>query len=146
MICNRADSLRTYLTYAGACPFIVCALYFLTDLPLITINVEQILSIYSLIIISFMAGSHWGLHLNMDDKWAIYLSFSSNIMAILLWLSYLMFSFKVLMIIFAASFTALLLIDKQMFYDGLISKRYWLTRRMITLIVVLTLGISGLYA
>ena len=82
-----------YLSYAGALPFVFCALCFIKDIHIFPLlgYVDSILSSYGLVISSFMAGSHWGQHLNLSGKWQIYLPIFSNINAILLWLSFIIF-------------------------------------------------------
>ena len=137
-----------YLSYAGTLPFIFCAFCFIENihtLPLLGYT-DKVLSGYGLVITSFMAGSHWGQHLNLSGKWEISLPALSNINAILLWLAYIIFSFKVLLFVFVVSFLVLLSIDKILFQSNLISHKYFRTRCLVTLIVILSLIISGIYA
>ena len=57
-----------YLTYAGAIPFIffaVCLVSDIQELPFLG-SVKKILSVYGLVISSFLAGAHWGQHLHMN--------------------------------------------------------------------------------
>ena len=140
--------LTTYLTYAGAVPFVMCAFCFLMEVRFIPIvgNVAEILGIYSLVIASFMAGSHWGQHVHLSAKWAFYLQVSSNINAVFIWLAYLLLSFEMLLIVLASSFLVLLLIDRKMFYHHLMTQAYFRTRCIVTLIVETTLIIAGIYA
>ena len=140
--------LYPYLTYAGALPFIFCALCFITDVNVIPVlgNIEKIFSVYGLVIASFIAGAHWGQHLSLKDNWSIYLPVFSNINAGLLWISFLIFPFKILLLILGSSFLILLFIDKNLFQNGLISRNYFHTRCLVTLTVILTITISGVYA
>lgn len=137
-----------YLTYAGSLPFVFCAILLLLNINTIPIlgNVELILSVYSLVIASFMAGSHWGQHLNISNKWRLYLPSFSNINAVILWISFLVFPFQILMYIFMLSFLLLWWIDKKLYNDNIIEKEYFYTRCFITFIVILSLIISGVYA
>ena len=137
-----------YLSYAGALPFVFCALCFIKDIHIFPLlgYVDSILSSYGLVISSFMAGSHWGQHLNLSGKWRIYLPIFSNINTILLWLSFIIFSFKILFFILVISFLAQLLIDHKLYQGGVISYEYFRTRFLVTLIVISSLIISGYYA
>lgn len=137
-----------YLTYAGTLPFILCAICFVFDVKNIPLLGEtyQVLSIYGLVISSFMAGSHWGQHLNFDNnKWKFFLPIFSNMSAILLWIAFLVLPFKVLLVVFAMLFLALLFVDKKLLQSNLISAEYFRVRCLVTKIVVLTLIISGVF-
>ena len=140
--------INQYLPYAGALPFVFCALFFIKDIHILPLlgYTDRILSSYGLIISSFMAGSHWGQHLNLSGKWGICLPVFSNINAVLLWVSFVIFSFKILFFILAISFLALLLIDQKLCQGGVISCEYFRTRFLVTLIVISSLIISGYYA
>lgn len=141
-------NLSVYLTYAGAIPFMVCAICLgLNQQTLLGLgSVETILSVYALIIATFLAGSHWGLHLSVEGKWHTSLALLSNITAVVLWLCFLTFSFQELMIAFIVAFTALLFVDYRLFKSQLISFHYFRTRCFITIIVVSTLIISKAFA
>ena len=91
-----------YLTYAGAIPFVFCAFCLSIDiqqLPLFGL-IETILSAYALVIASFMAGAHWGQHLHVEEPWQRNLPIYSNVIAVLLWLGYLILNFNLLMVMF----------------------------------------------
>ena len=136
------------LTYAGTLPFTFCTLCFIFNiqtLPLLG-QVNQVLGTYSVIISSFIAGSHWGIHLNLSDKWEVYLPIFSNINAIFIWISFIIFPFKVMLLILVFSFLALWLIDQRLFKKDVISRRYFHTRSLVTLTVTINLIISGIYA
>ncbi len=146
-ISNKLYRLKTYFTYAGSLPFVICALLLVVDFNHIPIfgSVEKIISIYGLAISSFVAGSHWGQHLNLKNKWSYYLPISSNVNVILLWLSYLLLSPRVFLIVLIISFFVLLIIDRKMFYEKIITKEYFRTRLIVSLIVNLSLIISNIY-
>lgn len=136
-----------YLTYAGAIPFLFSALYLSLDiqsLPLLG-SIERILSIYGLVIASFLAGAHWGQHLQIpNNQWIYILPLFSNAIAIMLWLGFLMLSFKMQMALFVASFTALLIIDYRLYKIDIITRHYFHTRFIVTSIVIASLIISGI--
>ncbi|MBC6414277.1 MAG: DUF3429 domain-containing protein [Chromatiales bacterium] len=140
--------LYPYLTYAGALPFVICAACFsygITTVPWLG-ETKQILAIYSLVIISFMAGSHWGQHLYLGDKWKFSLPLLSNTVAIKVWIAFLILPFAALLVSFIIVFLALLAIDKKLFEHQLITAQYFRTRCWVTAIVILMLVISGITA
>ena len=136
-----------YLTYAGAIPFIFCAvcLYInIQELPILG-SVERILSIYGLVIASFLAGSHWGQHLHINkNQWNIFLPVLSNVITVLLWLGFIGLSFKMQMAMFIAAFIALLIIDYRLFRINIINHHYFQTRFFVSITVILSILISGI--
>ncbi|MDD7804284.1 MAG: DUF3429 domain-containing protein [Endozoicomonas sp. (ex Botrylloides leachii)] len=65
--------ISPYLTYAGAIPFIICTVCLSFNIHQILLlgYVEKILSAYGLVILSFLAGAHWGQHLHLNkDLWS----------------------------------------------------------------------------
>lgn len=99
---------------------------------------------YALVIANFLAGAHWGQHLHLQGKWSRKLAILSNSLAIVLWLAFLVLSFKFLFMALAATFVILLLIDLKLLQDELISHQYFHTRSSVTAIVILSLIISGI--
>ena len=133
------------LACSGALPFILCALCLvadISDIPLLG-STSQVLSIYGLVIASFMAGVHWGQHLTSNTKASRFLAITSNINAILLWLAFLLLSFPLFIVTLIISFLVLLIIDKQLYFEDVIESSYFYTRVGVTLTVVLCLLISG---
>jgi hypothetical protein len=139
--------LYPYLTYAGVLPFVLCAFCTVFDIHVIPLlgSTDHVICVYALVITSFMAGTHWGQHLNLEDKWSLYLPIFSNINAVLLWIGFLILPVKLLLAVFIISFLGLLLIEKSLLQDALISVEYFLTRCVVTGIVILTLAISAIY-
>jgi hypothetical protein len=139
--------LYRYLTYAGSLPFIICAgciVFGVTTIPILG-GTNSVLGAYALIITSFMAGSHWGQHTNLDGDWNFYLPIASNVIAITVWVGFLILPFNMLLFVCAISFTALLYIDKQLFWHDHISVEYFVARCHVTLIVVVALITSGVF-
>ncbi|TBR41559.1 DUF3429 family protein [Marinomonas agarivorans] len=136
--------LYVYLTYAGALPFIFCAVSLILNIktwPWLG-GVDNIMSLYALAIATFLAGSHWGQHLSIVGKWQDYLSLSSNFITVALWLAFLTLPFRVLLLVFIAAFLILLLIDLQLVRHNWIDKTYFRTRCVITAIVIMTLIVT----
>ncbi|WP_201583480.1 DUF3429 domain-containing protein [Psychrobacter jeotgali] len=137
-----------YLTFAGAIPFVVCAI-------LITIGIDavialgttaEILSAYGLVIVSFMAGAHWGNHLSLADSnpWALKLPIYSNIVAILLWLGFLSLSKEGFLWLLVVGFLVLLMIDYSLNQANIISAQYFKVRKYVTLIVIISLIVAAI--
>ncbi|MEL0231598.1 MAG: DUF3429 domain-containing protein [Hyphomicrobiales bacterium] len=124
------------LTYSGGIPFIIYAINSIFDYPK---NYEQIISnsidIYSLLIISFISGSHWGLSLNNDKK--VNVLILSNVIVLGIWFAYIFqFYFKS---VFLTAFTILLWIDYSYLLIEKMNRWYLELRRNISLIVLLSL-------
>lgn len=130
--------MKTYriLTYLGALPFIFypLTLYLNLDINKFT----PLFTSYTLIIISFMSGSHWGINLgNYKHKSSIFLI--SNIITLAGWITFnylsntLFLKFSILM------FGALLYVDYYLHNDDLINKAYYKLRVNISIIVILCL-------
>ena len=137
-----------YLTFLGALPFVFCAACFVFDVQAIPIlgDTRDVLGIYALVITTFMAGSHWGQHLNFDNKWGNYLPVTSNVIAVLVWIGFLILPFKISLIVFEIAFLVLLWVDHRLRQNDLISFEYFRTRYLVTSIVIFTLLVSGIYA
>jgi len=137
-----------YLTFAGAIPFVACAFLLMIDVVTVPVlgSVVNILSAYGLVIGSFMAGAHWGNHLNLvdDNKWAIRLPLYSNIIALGLWLGFLILSASSFIWLLVIGFISLLVIDYNLHRAQIISHAYFKVRQYVTAIVVISLVIAAL--
>lgn len=140
--------LKTWLAFAGALPFMIGALCLASGISTLPVlgSVDTILSTYALVILSFMAGSHWGQHLEMAGIWSIRLPLLSNAVALLGWIGFLVLPFKPLAVLFSAVFLVLLLIDRSLFRQDLIDAGYYRIRKWVTAVVVLALLCSGILA
>ena len=146
------------LTYAGAIPFVVCAFCLGVDIRTLPVlesfglgSVEQIVSVYALVIASFLAGIHWGQHLNMQHldikgSWQYSLPLLSNGAAIILWIGFLLLPFQALIGLFILAFLFFLAIDYRLFQQGLIMPDYFRTRCIVSAIVIASLVVSALSA
>jgi hypothetical protein len=135
MSVNR-KKLIYLLTYSGGIPFIIYAINSIFDYPK---NYEQIISnsidIYSLLIISFISGSHWGLSLDNNNK--VNVLILSNVIVLSIWFVYIFqFYFKS---VFLTAFTILLWIDYSYLLIEKMNRWYLELRRNISLIVLLSL-------
>lgn len=139
-------NLYSYLASAGVLPFVFCAILLITDvqqLPLLG-SVQTIFSVYTLVILSFLAGAHWGQHLHIQGPWNRALAILSNIVAVFLWFGFLILSFKFLIVMFVSAFVILLLIDHRLYKIDMITFQYFQTRFIISTIVIISLLVSGI--
>ena len=135
------------LMYAGTLPFLLSLLCILIEikLPFDWMSVDRILTSYSLLIASFMAGVHWGQHLSEPSDWQHTLAFTSNAIALSAWFIYLLLPLSTQLFGFALIFLSLLAIDYKLFQAKILTYHYFYNRRNVTLIVVCSLLISGLF-
>jgi len=141
------------LTYSGTLPFIYGALYSLGIAPLanlLTFDVMQAMLVYAAIILSFLAGIHWGLALNKIDQAADRLAYRlvlmSNVMALWAWLMLLWpsgsFSFWGL----AFGFGLMLILDWRWLELNINQAWFWRLRWQASLIAIVSLVLAGFYA
>lgn len=137
-----------YLTFAGAIPFVACAFLLMIDVVTVPMlgSVGDVLSAYGLVIASFMAGAHWGNNLDLsdDNKWAIRLPLYSNIIALGLWLGFLILSAIGFIWLLVIGFISLLVIAYSLHRAQIISHAYFKVRQYVTAIVVISLVIAAL--
>lgn len=137
---------QNMLAYLGAFPFVGTALLMsmgINAIPLVG-SLFSAITIYALIIATFMAGSHWGQQLGFSDNWRLKLQIVTNMQAVGLWLSYLWLSDSWLMLVLVTSFLVSLWLDQQLKQARLIEASYWQTRLKVTIIVALSLVLIGL--
>ena len=141
------------LTYAGAIPFVVGAFCLGVDIRTLPVleafglgSVEQIVSVYALVIASFLAGIHWGQHLNATGSWQRALPLLSNGAAISLWIGFLLLPFQALLGLFILAFLFFLAIDYRLFQQALIMPDYFHTRCIVSAIVIASLVVSASFA
>ena len=134
--------LYTYLMYAGALPFLISAMLLalgIHHLPFLK-NVQHLISVYGLVIASFIAGTHWGQHFIPKQSKVALLLMSSNLYALLLWLSYLVLPLPQFFLALIALFTLLLWVDKTLYQAQEISSHYFYTRCIISGLVIASLA------
>jgi heme/copper-type cytochrome/quinol oxidase subunit 2 len=106
----------------------------------------DVLSVYGLVIASFMAGSQWGNHLSLadDNKWAIRLPLVSNVIAIVLWLGFLMLPVVGFIWLLVIGFASMLMIDYGLNRARIITPDYFKVRIYVTAIVVVSLIVAAM--
>lgn len=135
-----------YLTFAGAIPFVICAFLMtvgVTAIPVLGAT-AYVLSVYGLVIASFMAGAHWGNHLSVadDNTWALKLPVFSNIIALGLWFGFLGLSATGFIWLLILGFVSLLVVDYGLYHAQIISHEYFKVRKYVTWIVVFALMVA----
>jgi hypothetical protein len=137
-------NLSTILTLAGCIPFIVGIILLYASVTQISVvgSVLNALVIYSIMIGSFMAGSHWAQYMKDSGKTGINLYFSSNIMVLALWLFYLLTPSYVVLIVLIIDFALLWILDAIICKAKIITFGYLLIRAIATAIVIICLVLT----
>lgn len=143
-----------YLLMAlGLSPFVfsVILITFGVDELFSIINTKKIAALYSLVIVSFMAGVVWGINLPIASPEMIQKStpyslgsnkffYISNILTLLVWLTYLAApDSKTFFTASLLCFLYFLLIDRQFYNVGIIKKNYLRLRVLVTTVVSMCL-------
>ncbi len=129
---SNNPSLLRLLPYAGALPFLGGTLMMLMrvhSLPFIGPTQNAVIS-YGLLIISFMAGVHWGQYLS-GVRGKVNLLVSSNVVALLAWFGFLLLPTFWFLVLLVALFAVLYFIDMQLHAPS----DYLKTRRNVTAVV-----------
>ena len=130
------DNLYILVTYAGAVPFIACAMMLYSGID--TINgvgsVSNISAVFALIVVSFIAGLHLGTYLMYRTQTPKALFIISNVIAVIAWASLLFADLTTAILILIFAFAYLLLVDYLLRRELFISKGYFNTRLIVTLI------------
>jgi hypothetical protein len=138
-------NLSNQLVIAGVLPFVIGALLLLagvSSLPGLG-DTGHVVASYALVISTFLTGIHWGQHLSRG-KMHINLFITSNVIAVLIWISWLILPVFAFLFFIAAVLAILLIIDQQLYCDSIITGPYLFTRTVITGIVMTCLCITAL--
>ena len=140
------NNTNIYLTYAGSLPFILCTLFLFNGLQTLPYfgDTAKVLKVYGLVIASFMAGVHWGQYLAGRVEFPINLPIISNVIAIFVWASFLMFPIRWYLVSLILVFIILLLIDFFLWRRKQLSRFYFWSRVVVTITVLLSLVISSI--
>jgi len=124
------------LPYAGTLPFVCAALSRVISLSafITAAEITHIILLYSLAILSFMAGVHWGQYV-AGRRSTIKLLISSNVITLAGWFGSFYLSPQSAELLFIALFALLYLIDGGLGLDT----AYLQMRRNVTLIVCASL-------
>ena len=139
---QRKIELTSILTYSGAIPFVLAALcmyWAFERLPFIG-DVQKIIHLYGLVIVVFIAGSHWGLSVNLLDKQRVFLLSISNFLTLAIFVSYIWLNSMPFELSLIAILLMLLMIDYWLFFKKINSQDYVLMRLIVSIIVIISLS------
>jgi ATP/ADP translocase len=142
---NTSIALTRPLAFAGALPFVACALLLWaghTSLPVLG-SVSNIAASYGLLILAFMAGVHWGQRLGGLET-SLNLFLISNAVALAGWFAFLLLSPKMYFASLAVLFAVVLMIDRRLAAEGHLSADYIRTRTVVSALVVMSLAVIAL--
>lgn len=130
------NNLYILVTYAGALPFLACALMLYSGIHQLGSlgSVNEIVAVYALILISFIAGVHLGTYLFYNTKTPKPLFIISNIIAAIAWVSLLFTTLANATLILIGAFIYLLGVDFLLKRELFISPTYFVTRFIVTAI------------
>ncbi len=131
--------LTSTLTYAGALPFLLGALWYLLGITTLAQELTQLMLAYGLAIASFMAGTHWGMYLQHDGVSPRNLLITSNAVTLSVWLVYGLGSTIAVLFALLLAFAYLLFIDMTLYRHKVIPDTYYRLRRNVTFIVMISL-------
>ena len=139
-----ARLLPVFLIYSGSLPFITGALLLILGfetLPLFG-SVADAIAAYGLVIAIFLSGIHWGQQLSLESTTSG-LFISSNILAVLVWLAWLLLPLQSFLIFLVIPQLVILTIDHSLYAQGLIKKEYIVSRYLITGVVIICLFLAA---
>ena len=144
----RTDTtLRSALTYAGALPFVACAVLQAAGSPAVAgvSDWALVAAGYGVAIAAFMAGVHWGTWLYHSAAAPLNLLLSSNAITVAVWLGFVFAPVRISLGITTAAFVLLLLIDYRLAACHLLNADYMRMRRNVTAIVVACLLLTIIF-
>ena len=132
-------NLPYILIFLGSIPFVFFSFLRIISLEeFFYFDINYILSIYSLSIISFICGSHWGLFLT-NNTLKINLFFLSNFLTILSFFGILFLKMNYFFLLQILILIILLLIDFYIYRQNITQLKYIYSRIIITILVVICL-------
>ena len=138
------SKLYAALAYAGALPFIACAILPWLGMPTLPLigDCKYVSATYGVVIASFMAGIHWGTYLYKAGSLPVNLLLTSNVITLGVWFAFLLAPIDISLAANFVAFAALLTIDYKLAAAGLISDGYLTLRRNVSVIVLASLGLT----
>ena len=139
--------LLSALAWAGALPFIVCALLSVAGIRSVSELglIDDVALSYGLVITAFMAGVLWGIALLARSTDSSPYFLASNVVAIAAWLSFLLATREVTYFVLIVALGALLAADYRLFKAGSLVEGYWTLRRNVTVAVAVSLAVTAAY-
>jgi hypothetical protein len=128
--------LYSILAFAGVIPFVACALLPLAgiaSLPLFG-ALDELAGSYGLAIVSFLTGIHWATYLYRQDEVPFNLMISSNVVFLVAWFAFVLGDTSAALFAQLVALIVLLLIDHQLKARALITRDYFRTRSIATVL------------
>lgn len=138
MMHSTQTQLAKILTFSGALPFAGAVLAQLQGMA--NYHSDYLALTYGAVIISFLAGIHWGLFLTHAQYTRVNLLVSSNLLALIAWASLFFLITVTQSLVQIVCFIALWFIDRRLYAEGVIEGWYYQLRTQITSVVVIFLG------
>lgn len=128
--------LSQFLAWLGAIPFIIALLVSFSTVRLqYWAIIVVLMSTFSALIVTYIAGSHWGLAMQVPDKVSKKFIISSHLLTLFAWIGILFPSWLVSWCVLLICFWAVLAIDYRFMQLGCMTKNYLKMRLQITTVV-----------
>ena len=139
----ESRKLYPLLTYAGVLPFVGCAL-----MPIVGLQelwnlgtYDHIAAAYSLAIVCFLCGAHWGTYLYHRSAAPDNLFITSNVIVVACWFAFLMAAKAITLFVMILALLCLLFIDYRLLKADLLTDYYFRMRSIATGVAVISLAI-----
>lgn len=139
---KNANKSAVLLTFLGAIPFFIGLTMLWLDITIFGVSGAVLSHAYGVLIVSFIAGSQWGVYLIKPDGRNLFIW--SNVLFFLAWSSLIFFAEVYGFLILIASYGFALWIDVQSHEVGIFEDWYIEMRKKITSIVVAVLMLTTL--
>jgi hypothetical protein len=145
LLSNAKKHIHSVLTILGVVPFIGCALLLHCDITTWPYGgqVATTMNVYGLLIASFLAGSHWGMTLSPGNVAHPFVAFFSNVMVVILWLSYSILSTSAMFIVESVILGVLLMQERLTWGIQRMPAGYASIRLAITILVMVLLLLTA---
>lgn len=135
-------SLFQGLAFAGALPFIACAVALLAGVDSLARlgPLDVLAGSYGLAIVSFLAGTHWAFQLLRFSETPYNLFIASNIVFLSVWFAWVLGSLSLALSAQVIAFGYLLLVDYRLSAAGITRPAYFRARSTATAAAMLSLA------
>jgi hypothetical protein len=135
-----SSTLIKSLTYLGVVPFFLAIYLTLSNDTFLEVEGTQWFVTYSLVILSFMAGTLWGQAVNQSVS-AKRAALASNGVTLIAWFAFLLVSAQSTLVMFALGFIALYMLERLIMHNVTRPPYYLGLRLRVTALVVLAHGV-----
>jgi len=132
------QTLARTLTYLGAIPFIGLSFYIYSGMTVVMSQATafKLFVTYAAVILTFLAGIHWGVALNPKHKASQTLFVSSNVMALTAWLSLNLSKTSQTLLLLLIGFVVQLIIDTVLYRKHWLREWFFKLRAIASAIVI----------